>query len=110
MIRVCKLEDIRDPGAKGFSLSHENRQLDVMVVRSDGSLHAYLNSCPHTGVNLDWMPNEFLDGTGKHIQCSTHGAIFRIHDGFCIQGPCAGDSLTPVRTAVVEGGVFLLLD
>ncbi|MEE8263379.1 MAG: Rieske (2Fe-2S) protein, partial [Gammaproteobacteria bacterium] len=41
-----------------------------------------------------WVPDQFLDETGNLLQCATHGALFRIEDGFCVAGPCTGASLT----------------
>ena len=65
---------------------------------------AYLNCCPHTQVNLNWMPNQFLDIESRFLQCSLHGAIFEPQTGLCIRGPCLGQSLTPLPT-VVQGKV-----
>ena len=65
---------------------------------------AYLNCCPHTQVNLNWMPNQFLDIESRFLQCSLHGAIFEPQTGLCIRGPCLGQSLTPLPT-VVQGEV-----
>ncbi|MBW8734832.1 MAG: Rieske (2Fe-2S) protein, partial [Asticcacaulis sp.] len=40
-----------------------------------------------------------LSSRGDMILCSWHGALFRIKDGYCVGGPCAGDRLTkwPVK-------------
>ena len=32
--------------------------------------------------------------------CATHGANFRIDDGFCTAGPCMGMSLRPLAAAI----------
>ncbi|MGC8120107.1 Rieske (2Fe-2S) protein [Marinobacter sp. VGCF2001] len=55
---------------------------------------AYLNVCPHLGIELNWMPGRFMDSDNLFIQCSTHGALFKPGTGECIAGPCQGDSLT----------------
>jgi nitrite reductase/ring-hydroxylating ferredoxin subunit len=68
---------------------------------------AYENSCPHLGSPLDWVPDRFLDLERRHILCATHGALFRIADGFCVGGPCAGKSLKPVASRVEAGGIYL---
>jgi len=34
------------------------------------------------------------------IQCATHGALFRIRDGYCVAGPCAGQGLIPLEVKV----------
>lgn len=55
---------------------------------------AYVNKCPHMGVELNWMPGRFMDIDNLFLQCSTHGALFKPDDGECIAGPCQGDALT----------------
>ncbi len=100
---LCRLDDIADPGSKGF----EHDDLSIFVIRRGGAVTGYVNSCPHTRGPLDWIEGQFLDLSGQHIVCATHGAMFRISDGHCIAGPCAGDKLTPVALAL-SGGVIHL--
>ena len=45
---------------------------------------------------LEWLPDQFLDSSAQYIQCSVHGAMFRIEDGWCVRGPCAGDALMAI--------------
>lgn len=75
----------------------------LIVVRSAGTHRAYLNSCPHQGVRLDWQPGVFLDVEGAHLQCSMHGALFRLRDGQCVAGPCAGRALLSVPLLEKDG-------
>ena len=82
---------------------------DILVVRREAHVYGYLNTCPHTGGPLDWVPDQFLDLTHEYIQCATHAALFRITDGLCVHGPCAGDALTPVPLVVEDGEVVLLV-
>lgn len=105
--RLCCLFEITDFSAKGFTVIIEGTETDIFLVRAGNEIYGYVNSCPHTGVNLDWMPDEFMDITGKLIQCATHGALFNLQDGFCCYGPCAGDSLQPVKLVLEDGVVFL---
>ena len=51
----------------------------------------------------------FLSFERKHILCATHGALFRIDDGHCFQGPCVGKSLIPVAIKI-EGENIVLVD
>jgi len=51
------------------------------------------------------VPDHFFDAEGRHLVCSTHGAVFRPEDGYCLAGPCAGESLEPVPVEVREGRV-----
>ncbi|MEJ1994923.1 MAG: Rieske (2Fe-2S) protein [Limibacillus sp.] len=90
---LCRLDEIEDGAAKGFSLELDGERLEVFVVRRGRELFAYENACPHIGTPLDWTPDRFLDAAGDNILCATHGALFRIEDGYCTAGPCAGDRL-----------------
>ena len=100
---LCGAADLPADGARGFSLARAGADTDLIVIRRAGRVHAYLNRCPHTGVNLDWKPGEFLDSTGQSLQCSTHGALFRVADGYCIFGPCAGQSLAAIPIHEQDG-------
>ena len=61
---------------------------------------AYVNQCPHLGIELNWMPGRFMDADNLFIQCSTHGALFKPDTGECIAGPCQGDALATLDLRV----------
>lgn len=103
--RLCALADLDDPGAKGFVLAHGMR---IFVVREGDEVHGYANSCPHQGTTLDWNPDMFLTVDKSHIQCATHGAWFRIADGYCVAGPCVGHKLYAVPVRVAGDDVVLV--
>lgn len=71
-----------------------------MAIRQGDQVYAYVNSCPHVGTPLDMWPGRFLTRDGEYILCATHGALFRIEDGHCVAGPCAGRGLTPLETRI----------
>lgn len=54
------------------------------------------------------MTDTVLDLDGCYIQCATHDARFRIHDGYCVAGPCAGERLRALRLRVTEDGRVVL--
>lgn len=70
---------------------------------------AYVNKCPHMGVELNWMPGRFMDSDNLFLQCATHGALFKPGDGECIAGPCQGDVLTALEVREHEGGLEVRL-
>jgi len=107
---ICSLENLSDPGSYGFSLNSGGKQVDGFVVRRDGEIFAYRNSCPHTGSPLDWVEHQFLDIEGALIQCAVHDARFLIDTGECVFGPCPGESLEPLSIWVEENNVYLLDD
>ena len=105
---LCRLDDLSDPGSKAFVIEGEQGPEEIFLVRRGPRVFAYRNQCPHTGGPLDWMPDQFLDLDKRHIQCATHDARFRIEDGFCLVGPCAGKALEPLAVRVKSGRVRLI--
>ncbi|MBU1190440.1 MAG: Rieske (2Fe-2S) protein [Gammaproteobacteria bacterium] len=104
--RLCRLDDLTDPGSRSFTLRmHDGAVEEVFVVRRGNRVFAYVNHCPHTGSPLDWQPGQFLNLERTLIQCATHFALFKIEDGHCISGPCAGQTLTPVAVELVDDWV-----
>jgi len=104
---VCRVDAIPDGGARGFVLPDVgDGVIRMIVLRSGESVRAYRNQCPHRGTPLDLRPDDFLDRDRTHIVCSTHGAIFRKDDGYCLAGPCAGDQLSPIAVRL-ENGIVL---
>jgi naringenin degradation protein FdeD len=105
--RLCALREIPDGGSAGFAVTVDGQPVELMAIRRGGDVFVYVNSCPHWGSPLDLDPGCFLNREGTRIHCSTHGAQFRIEDGFCIKGPCLGASLQPVHCIVSDGEVLI---
>ena len=99
---LCRLDDIPNPGSRGFDFREGDALHSVFVVRIGDTVRAYENSCPHTAGPLDWVPDQFLTREKDMILCATHGALFRIADGHCLSGPCIGENLTPLPV-LIEG-------
>jgi nitrite reductase/ring-hydroxylating ferredoxin subunit len=105
---LCHLTDIPDPGSRAFRAGTGHWPLRGFIVRRGEQVWAYLNRCPHAGHPLDWLPDRFLDAEESLIQCGSHGALFEIDSGYCLAGPCAGQSLVPIAVRVLEGNVLLV--
>jgi nitrite reductase/ring-hydroxylating ferredoxin subunit len=103
---LCRVADIPDGGSKGFP-PPPGGFTGLFAVRQDDAVFVYVNSCPHIGTPLDWMPDRFLSADGRRIVCATHGAEFRIADGACLRGPCFGDRLEPVMIQIEDGMIFV---
>ena len=101
---LCSLNSIPDGNGRGFALDEDR---PILVVRQGERAYAYINRCPHMGVQLNWLPDEFMCLDGAYLQCSMHGAQFRIEDGFCLHGPCAGRSLEAVPIRIEQGQIIL---
>ena len=74
------------------------------VLRHASGLLAFRNRCPHWGVDLDMQMGGFYDDKIDRVFCRTHGALFRLTDGYCTEGPCEGDSLLTLPIVVSEDG------
>lgn len=112
--RVCTKQELQAGEFVEFSLAspetsaaiHTDTLPPTGFVFLDGATpKAYLNQCPHMGVELNWMPGRFMDTDNLFLQCSTHGALFKPGDGECIAGPCQGDALTALDLRETEGAL-----
>ncbi len=82
-------------------------KIGIMAIRQGDAVYTYVNSCPHVGTPLDFMPGQFLDMARLQILCSSHGALFRISDGYCLSGPCAGKRLKSVANEIRNGTIYV---
>ncbi len=106
--RLCPSRALPEGGVLGLEVESGEGPLALVLLRREGRVLAWRNRCPHRGVNLDWVPGRFLDVEGRHLQCATHGALFRPEDGLCIHGPCAGEALESLPVEEREDGIWLL--
>lgn len=79
----------------------------ILLCYEAGKYRAYVNKCPHTGVNLNWLDNQCFDSDGDLLMCSLHGALFQPDDGFCVYGPCKGQSLVSLPLLIKAGVIYL---
>ena len=105
---VCPVSELAPGQFLEFRLREKAREPEGMPLTGflflDGNVpRAYLNVCPHLGIELNWMPGRFMDSDNLFIQCSTHGALFKPGDGECIAGPCQGDALTRLEVREQDG-------
>ncbi|MCH7634488.1 MAG: Rieske (2Fe-2S) protein [Proteobacteria bacterium] len=108
---LCRLDDIEDGQGKGFTLGQGPEAREIFVVREGARVFGYVNSCPHLGTPLDWQSDRFILDDSGLIMCATHGALFEIADGFCVDGPCVGKNLEPVPVVIdADGRVRLVED
>lgn len=103
MIRLCASSELPEGQSRGFNLA----ALQVIAVRRDGHAYLYENRCPHRGIALEWLPDQFLDPSGSLLQCATHGALFLIESGECVAGPCAGQTLRALQAVEQDGAIWL---
>jgi nitrite reductase/ring-hydroxylating ferredoxin subunit len=103
--RLCALDEIAEPGARGFRFRAERWLFAGFVVRAGGAVRGYVDSCPHAGWPLGSLDDRYLTRDGGRILCAGHGALFGL-DGTCVAGPCVGARLTEWPVAVRDGAVW----
>jgi nitrite reductase/ring-hydroxylating ferredoxin subunit len=103
MISLLAIDEIEEGTSKGIEVSGAS----LFAVKKDDQLVLYYNRCPHLGTPLEWEEDRFLDADGALIQCSTHGALFQIEDGYCLVGPCKGKSLHAMPFEIMGGMIMI---
>ena len=98
--KLAALAELGDGEAIGRPLPRDDGVRPLILTRDRDTVSVFLNSCPHTGVRLDWKPGQFLDVDERYLQCSMHGALFERATGACIAGPCVGEHLYRVTARV----------
>jgi len=93
---VASVGEIEHGQSKKFILRRGQRDLEALIVNYEGNHFAYMNRCPHTGITLDWVNNQFFSSDNRYLMCATHGAVFEPPSGECVWGPCFGLSLQSV--------------
>ena len=105
MQKICDLNDLNELSAKDFIVKNDDSEKNAFLIHYKQGCYAYENSCPHTGVTLNWQEGQFFSFDGRFLQCSLHGALFEPTNGLCVRGPCLGESLKPIDI-IVQNGVI----
>lgn len=103
---LCRSAQLAEGEAIGIEHAAAGER-GYILLRHAGKVYAYINRCPHTGANLEWLPNQFFDRSGDYLQCAVHGALFEPDTGHCARGPCAGDALTAIEVEECNGEIVL---
>ena len=104
---LCEVDELAERPSRGFRVGESPWPMSGLLVRKGDRIHAYLNRCPHASHPLNLKPDEFLTPDHSLIVCCSHGALFDIDTGYCIDGPCAGQSLVPIPIELIGGYVLL---
>jgi nitrite reductase/ring-hydroxylating ferredoxin subunit len=106
---ICRVSDLDATGSRAFTMGAGPWPLRGFVVRVRDQIRAYVNRCPHASHPLNLQPHKFLTPDGALILCNSHGALFEKDTGYCVAGPCAGQSLTTLPIAI-DGSYVVLGD
>jgi nitrite reductase/ring-hydroxylating ferredoxin subunit len=101
------MPEIPDKGAREVVFGEGYDCFRVLLLRSGASVSAYRNRCAHVHIPLNYEPQLFHIIDGEVLMCAHHGAMYRITDGVCFDGPCEGASLTPIPIAVRGDDIVL---
>ena len=104
-LALFNANELDEDHCRGF---HLDDNVNLFAVKKDQQIYLYKNSCPHLGIELEWVEHQFLDHSKALILCSTHGAQFLIDSGECVSGPCLGKQLTAIPFTVDECGTVWL--
>jgi nitrite reductase/ring-hydroxylating ferredoxin subunit len=108
---VCTRDQLQEGGLSvRFAVQRAGQAVPCFAVAYGGDVHAYVNSCPHRGTELDWQPGEVFDQDGLYLVCATHGALFEADSGLCAAGPCKGAALARVAIEIRDGMVMVTDD
>ena len=103
MSHIGNIADLEDNAST--SLTADFRQL--LLVKRNGELFLYENSCPHTRETLDPMGGSVAGAGALLITCQRHAAEFLSDTGECVAGPCQGEFLTQVPFTLSNGDIYL---
>ena len=79
---------------------------DAFVVRFHGQAHAYVNSCRHQSLPLDFGDAHYFDEAYDALVCCHHGARYVPETGECVAGPCQGGRLTRLAVEERDGALW----
>jgi nitrite reductase/ring-hydroxylating ferredoxin subunit len=102
-VKLGTLDLIADGAARNFVLQMRAGRFHGFVVRQGEAVHGYVDQCAHMALPLAQELDKYLTDDGTLIQCSWHGALYRIEDGACVGGPCMGAKLRTWPVAVRDG-------
>jgi len=104
-VNLGPLDLIADGAARNYVLQIGGNRFHGFVVRRGEAVFGYVDRCPHAGLPLAQVLDQYLTPDGGMIACSWHGAVFSIEDGACLGGPCAGGRLTSWPVRVEDGRI-----
>jgi len=93
-------------GGARFVVALDGLARDAFVVRWRGLLVAYLNTCRHQSLPLDFGDAHFFDEAYDALVCCHHGARYDPASGACMGGPCAGGWLSALALEERDGALW----
>jgi len=104
VVRLFELKDLLQGASVRFPLDPLREGFAVRA--PDGSVHAYVNVCPHRLQPVDVGDGRLFTNSGQ-LECGAHGARFDPATGACTGGPCDGHGLTRLPIEERDGAAWL---
>jgi nitrite reductase/ring-hydroxylating ferredoxin subunit len=101
------MDSVADGACKELRFGEGDGMLSLLLHRDRETVNVFVNSCPHFSLPLNSRPDQFLLLAEGRVMCAWHCAVFRMNDGYCIDGPARGMGLERVAVSVRDGGVYL---
>ena len=105
--KICDLDSLTELSSQEFIVQSATVEKEGFLFNYNQQCYAYENSCPHTGVNLNWQKGQFFSLDGRFLECCMHGALFEPDTGLCVRGPCQGQKLKPINIIIEAGSVYI---
>ncbi len=99
-VKICDLNDLEE----NRTAEVEANGSRILVVRADGKVFAFENTCTHDGGSLGGR--EVVQG---EIECPRHGAKFDVKSGEATQLPAVADIKT-YEVRVENGSVYVAVE
>jgi nitrite reductase/ring-hydroxylating ferredoxin subunit len=106
---VGRVGELAHGATKKFRIARGEGYIEALLVNYEGHFYAYLNRCPHIGISLDWVDNQFFTVDHRYLICANHGAVFEPPTGECIWGPCVGAALEHLTLDIEGDKIFARL-
>ena len=103
---LAETTSLREGQGVRFTIALDGVTRDALAVRWRGALCAWVNSCRHQALPLDFGDAHFFDREADALVCVHHGARYLPDSGECVAGPCRGAFLTPLALEVRDGALW----
>jgi nitrite reductase/ring-hydroxylating ferredoxin subunit len=102
---LCDLKNIPDSNGLEVVFGEGKENFKVLLLREGDQHWAYLNSCPHFALPLNFHPQKFIMSKGMLV-CAHHTAYFDVSTGHCVDGPCAEKNLAKLPSFYLDGRIY----
>jgi nitrite reductase/ring-hydroxylating ferredoxin subunit len=104
---VCAFDDVADGKARVVVFGKAWGAFELIVARAGADVFGYVNECKHLPIALNLLADDAVPTAKQHLVCEHHCASFRFRDGYCVEGPCEGESLDAVPLAIRSGRIVI---